>query len=110
MLYESTDTALGSLIYHHHLHWQRNPLLRRYCEIATGFHVFGFRNNNLFTEQSPTPNVEDQVLVLMSPSDRVAQLYHQALDSLFIVPRDSRGYSGDILTRLRITCVVLVRE
>jgi hypothetical protein len=29
----------------------------------------------------PTPNLEDQVSVFMTPADRVAQLYPRALDS-----------------------------
>jgi hypothetical protein len=38
---------------------------------------------NLFTEQGPTPNLEDQVFIFTFPSDGVAQLYPQALGSLF---------------------------
>jgi hypothetical protein len=30
----------------------------------------------------------------------VAQLYHRALGSLFVISYDSLGYGGDILTRL----------
>jgi hypothetical protein len=36
----------------------------------------------------------------MSSSDRVAQLYPQALGSLFVAFYDSQGYGGGILTRL----------
>jgi hypothetical protein len=36
----------------------------------------------------------------MSPSDRVAQLYQQALSSLFVAFYDSQGYGGGILARL----------
>jgi hypothetical protein len=36
----------------------------------------------------------------MSPSDRVAQLYPQAPDSLFIAFYDWQGYGGGILIRL----------
>jgi hypothetical protein len=46
----------------------------------------------------PTPNVEDQVPVFMSPSDRVAQLYPKALGPLFFTFYDSHGYGGGILT------------
>jgi hypothetical protein len=45
----------------------------------------------------PTPNLEDQVSVFMSPSDRVAQLYPLPLDSLFVVFYDSQDYGGGIL-------------
>jgi hypothetical protein len=72
----------------------------------SGFHFFGFRNN-FFTQQSrhpwvQTPNLEDQVPVLMSPNDRVAQLYPQALRSLFFAFHDSQGYGGGILIRLHM--------
>jgi hypothetical protein len=46
----------------------------------------------------PTPNLEDQVLVFMSPSNGVAQLYPQAPGSLFVAFQDSQGYAGGILT------------
>jgi hypothetical protein len=46
-----------------------------------------------------TRNLEGQVTVLMSLSDRVAELHPQALGSLIIV-YDSQGYGGGILTRL----------
>jgi hypothetical protein len=48
----------------------------------------------------PTSNLEDQVPVLMSPSDSVAQLYPQALGSLFITFYDLAVYSGGFLTLL----------
>jgi hypothetical protein len=44
--------------------------------------------------------LEDQVPVLMSPSDRVTHLYLQALGSLFVTFYDSEGCTGGILTRL----------
>jgi hypothetical protein len=48
----------------------------------------------------PTPNLEGQISVFMSPSDRVVQLYSQAPGSLFIVFYDSQGYGGGIVTCL----------
>jgi hypothetical protein len=51
----------------------------------------------------PSPNLEDQVSVFMSTSDRVAQLYPQAPGSLSVGICDSEGYSGGILTRLYST-------
>jgi hypothetical protein len=44
---------------------------------------WGFRNNKIFygarlLVQRPTPNLEDQASVFMTPGDRVAQLYPQA--------------------------------
>jgi hypothetical protein len=48
----------------------------------------GICNNNLLTGlnclvQRPTPNLEDQASVFMTPGDRVAQLYPQALGTHF---------------------------
>jgi hypothetical protein len=74
-------------------------------KIASCFHFFGFRDNNFFyrarsSALRPIPNLEDQVSVFMSPSDRVAQLYPQAPGYLFVAFYDSQGYGGGILIRL----------
>jgi hypothetical protein len=50
----------------------------------------------------PTQNLQNQVSVFMTPSDRVAQLYPQALVSLFVAFYDWQGYGGGILTRLHM--------
>jgi hypothetical protein len=50
----------------------------------------------------PTPNMNDQVSVSMSPSDRVDQLYPQTLGSFFVAFYDSQGYAGGIFTRLHM--------
>jgi hypothetical protein len=39
----------------------------------------------------PTPNLEDQLFVSISPSDRVAQLYPQAPGYPFVAFYDSQG-------------------
>jgi hypothetical protein len=85
--------------------------LRRFCQTCllrpSGFQFFGFRNNIFFYRARSlllyaTPNLEDQVPVLMSHSYRMAQLYSQALGSLYIAIYDSQGYGGGILTRLHM--------
>jgi hypothetical protein len=48
----------------------------------------------------PTPNLEGQVSVFSPPSDRVAQLYSQPPDSVFVAFYDLQGYFGGILTLL----------
>jgi hypothetical protein len=55
------------------------------------FHFFAFRNNlkSMLSALRPTPNLKDQVPVFITPSDRVAQLYLQALGSLFVAFYDS---------------------
>jgi hypothetical protein len=47
----------------------------------------------------PSPNLEGQVPVFISLRNRVAQLYPQALGSLFVGSHDSQGYGGGIGTR-----------
>jgi hypothetical protein len=42
----------------------------------------------------------------MSPSDWVAQLYPQALDSLYVVFYDWQGYGGGILISLHIGTLI----
>jgi hypothetical protein len=46
------------------------------------------------------PNLEGQVPVFIPPRNRVAQLCHQALCSLFVASYDSQGYGGGIRIRL----------
>jgi hypothetical protein len=47
-----------------------------------GFVTITFYRAGLLA-QRPTPNLEDQVSVFMTPGDRVAQLYRQALGTHF---------------------------
>jgi hypothetical protein len=58
------------------------------------------RDQILLPEIRDSPNLEGQVPVLISPGNRVAQLYHQALGSLFVASYDSQGYGEDIQPRL----------
>jgi hypothetical protein len=55
------------------------------------------------------PDLGDQILAFTSPNDRVAQLYSQALGSLFVTPYDSQGHGGDILTHLHTGTWLSVR-
>jgi hypothetical protein len=45
-------------------------------------------------------NLEDQVSLFMPPTDRVAQLYHQATGFIFIAFYGSQGYGGVIVSLL----------
>jgi hypothetical protein len=47
-----------------------------------------------------SPNLESQVPVFVSSRNRVAQLYSQALGSLFVTSSDSQSYGGGFQTRL----------
>jgi hypothetical protein len=53
-------TVKSSFLYHH---WQNSPFwaigfLRRSCQIASGFHFFGIRKNNSFSEQVHQPCIQ----------------------------------------------------
>jgi hypothetical protein len=54
----------------------------------------------LLSEIRSSPNLEGQVPLFISPRSRVAQLYRQALGSLFAASYDSQGYGGGIRSRL----------
>jgi hypothetical protein len=54
----------------------------------------------LLSQIRDSPNLEGQVPVFISPRNRVAQLYTQALDSLFVASYDSQGYGVGIWTHL----------
>jgi hypothetical protein len=71
----------NKLLIHHHMAGST-------AQIGPWPLFLGFRNNNLFygaglLVQRPTPNLEDQASVFMTPGDRVAQLYPQALGTHF---------------------------
>jgi hypothetical protein len=56
----------------------------------------------LLSQIRDSPNLESQVPVFISPRNRVAQLYPEALGSLFVAPYDSQGYGGGIRTRIHV--------
>jgi hypothetical protein len=53
------------------------------------------RSHSLLSQIRDSPNLEGQVPVFISPRNRVAQLYPQALGSLSVAYYDSQGYGGD---------------
>jgi hypothetical protein len=64
-----------------------------------------FRENYdhiLLSQIWDSPNLECQVPVFISPSNRVAPLYRQALVSIFVASYDSQGYGGGIRPRLHM--------
>jgi hypothetical protein len=69
-------------------------LLALASTVILGSESHGSHDHILLCDDSgclQTPDVEDQVPVFMSPSDRVAQLYPQAPGSIFIIFYDSQG-------------------
>jgi hypothetical protein len=56
----------------------------------------GTHDHILLSQIQDSTNLEGQVPVFLSPRNRVAQLYPQALGSLYIASYNSQGYSGGI--------------
>jgi hypothetical protein len=56
---------------------------------------------NFTVSDSRLSNLEGQVPVFVFPRNRVAQLYPQAMGSLFVASYGSQGYGGGIRPRLR---------
>jgi hypothetical protein len=54
------------------------------------------RDQILLPRIQDSPNLQDQVLVFISPRTRVARLYPRARGSLFVASYDSQGYGGGI--------------
>jgi hypothetical protein len=102
---------LSSLCHHQrHHNWQNSSFwaiafLRRFCQIAAGFHSFGFRDNNFYfygarsSALRPKPNPEEQVSVFTSSSERVAQLCPLVMLVYNLRPVASCGPCPTLLTR-----------
>jgi hypothetical protein len=78
---------------------------------------FGSRETHdhiLLSQIRDVHNLEGQVPVFICHRNRVAQLYPQALGSLFVVSYNSQGYGGGIRTRLHTApmylCTALTRS
>jgi hypothetical protein len=56
----------------------------------------GTHDHILLSEIQDSPNLQVQVPIFISPRNRVAWLYTQALGSLFVASYDSQGYGGSI--------------
>jgi hypothetical protein len=86
--------------------WDKRPLCRRtgtviysFCLISqlqpfSGLNPTGFLTIIYVSQIWDSSNLEGQVPVFMSPSNRVAQLYPRALGSLYVASYNSQGYSG----------------
>jgi hypothetical protein len=61
----------------------------------------GIHNHILLSQIRDSPNLEGQVPIFISPRNRVAQLYPQALGSLFVASYDSQGY-GEGITKVKV--------
>jgi hypothetical protein len=68
--------------------------------VILGSESRGTRDHILLSQIPDSPNLEGQVHVLISPRNRVTQLYPQALGSLFVASYDTQGYDGGIRNHL----------
>jgi hypothetical protein len=68
--------------------------------VILGSESCGTHDHILLPQIWDYPNLEGQVPVFISPRNRVAQLYPQALSSHFFTSYHSQGYGGGIGTRL----------
>jgi hypothetical protein len=64
------------------------------------FEFRGTYDHILLSQIRDSLSMEGQVPVFISPRNRVAQLYSEALGSLFVTSYDSLGYGGGIRSRL----------
>jgi hypothetical protein len=71
-------------------------LLALASAVIFGSESRGTRDHILLFQIRHSPNLEGQVSIFIYPRNRVAQLYSQALGSLFVVSYDSQGYGGGI--------------
>jgi hypothetical protein len=69
----------------------------------------GTHDHILLSQIRDSPNLEGQAPVFISPRNRVAQLYPQALGSHFVASYDSQGYGGGIRSRLHTAKLVISR-
>jgi hypothetical protein len=71
------------------------------------FKSCGTHDHILLSQILDSLNLEGQVPVCIQLSDWVAQLYSQALGSLFVSSYDSQSYGGGIRTRLHTVCALI---
>jgi hypothetical protein len=69
-------------------------LLAPTSAVILGSEFCGTHDHILLSQIRDPPNLEGQVSILTSFRNRVAQLYPQALGSLFVTSYNSQGYGG----------------
>jgi hypothetical protein len=75
-------------------------LLALASAVTLRFESSGTNDHILLSQIPDSPNLEGQVSVFISPRNRVAQLYLQALGSLFFTFWDSQSYGAGIRPHL----------
>jgi hypothetical protein len=68
--------------------------------VIHGSESHGTHDHIILSQIWDSPNLESHVLVFISPRNRVAELYPQAMGSLFVVSYDSQGCDRGIRTHL----------
>jgi hypothetical protein len=80
--------------------WRLQLLLALSSAVILGSESRGNHDHILLSQIPDSPNLKGQVPVFICPRNMVAQLYPQALGSLFVASYDSEGYDGGIRNRL----------
>jgi hypothetical protein len=83
------------------IYWAPSLTRGRVCNLQCNHSIVPSRSEPetiLYCLIWDSPNLEGQIPVFISPSNRVAQLYPRALGSLYVVSYDLQGYGGGILT------------
>jgi hypothetical protein len=75
-------------------------LLALVSEVILRYESLGAHDHILLSQFRESSKLENQGPVYISPTNRVAQLYPQALGSLFVAFYDSQGYGEGIRLRL----------
>jgi hypothetical protein len=70
--------------------------------VIPGSESHGTHDHILLSQIRDSHNLEGQVSVFISPRNMVAQLYAQALGSLFVASYDSQGYGGGTSAHLHV--------
>jgi hypothetical protein len=68
--------------------------------VILGYDYRGTHNHIWLSQIRDSPNLEGQIPVFISPRSSVAQLYPQALGSLFVASYDSKEYGGGVRPHL----------
>jgi hypothetical protein len=93
----------------------RLQMLLVLASAVRGSEFLGTHGLMLLSQIRDSPNLEGQAPLFISPRNRVAQLYPQALGSFFVTSYDSQSYGGGIRTRLHtgrevVTCLPLMSQ
>jgi hypothetical protein len=93
------------------VHFVQLALLRRFCQIWSSFHFFGFRKNYFLRKQGrqscfQPPTWRTRSLYLCPPVTGWPSCTPQTPDSIFVSFYDSQGFGAGIPTRLHMDWIL----